>query len=194
MVRNTTGGNKHRSQARKNVNDSKQSNKLRFVEEDGEVYAQVLKLYGNGMCQVYCNDKKTRLCIIRGKFRGKGKRGNILTLGSMVMIGIREWENDKCDLLCIYNEGEKQRLYDTDRENDWSEYKKNDCINQHIAYDDNYDDIVFTRDDTDDEYKKLINVDINNNKNANRTLELKVDNSGSSEEEDGGGLLNFDDI
>ena len=77
MVKNTTGGSKAKGQARKLVADkSKASKFLRVIQEEGEVYAKVEKLLGNGMCHVLCLDKVTRLCFIRGKFRGRGKKDN----------------------------------------------------------------------------------------------------------------------
>mgnify|MGYP001450881311 CR=1 FL=1 len=51
MVKNTTGGSKHKSQARKLVN-APQSNKIRLPETDDECFAIVSKMLGNGMCHV----------------------------------------------------------------------------------------------------------------------------------------------
>jgi hypothetical protein len=57
------------------------------------------------------------MCIIRNKFRGRGKRDNTVALGTWVMVGIRSWESNsgdnntqKCDLLEVYNDGEKEKL------------------------------------------------------------------------------------
>jgi hypothetical protein len=52
------------------------------------------------------------LCIIRNKFKGRGKRDNILDSGSWVLVGMREWasKQDTCDLLEVYNDGERDRL------------------------------------------------------------------------------------
>ena len=51
MVKNTGGGNKHKSMARKNAN-AVQSNQLILPKEEGECFAKVTKLLGNGMCHV----------------------------------------------------------------------------------------------------------------------------------------------
>ena len=51
MVKNTTGGSKHKGMARKLVN-APISNKIRFSEDDDECYARVVKMLGNGMCHV----------------------------------------------------------------------------------------------------------------------------------------------
>lgn len=120
MVKNTKGGSGHKSQARKYENSGKQSNfKTRFSEDEFEYYAQVVAMLGNGMCHVMCKDGKKRLCIIRGKFRGRGKRDNTLSNGKWVLVGGRDFEAEKtgegknlekCDLLEVYSDLDKERL------------------------------------------------------------------------------------
>ena len=89
MVKNVKGGTGHKKQASKyTTQPSKLTVKLRLAVYEGEVYAQVTKLLGNGMCHVLCDDLKTRLCFIRGKFRGRGKRDNTLTPGKWILIGL----------------------------------------------------------------------------------------------------------
>jgi translation initiation factor IF-1 len=135
MVKNVKGGSGHKSQARKfaSTGVSKQTSKLRIVEEDGEVYAQVTKVFGNGMCDVLCIDEKTRLCIIRGKFRGRGKRDNTIRPGSWVLAGKREWESEKkdekekCDLLEVYSDFDIERLKKSVHEN-WKIFANMDIV------------------------------------------------------------------
>jgi initiation factor 1A len=120
MVKNTKGGSGHKSQARKYETSGKQSNfKTRFSEDEFEYYAQVVAMLGNGMCHVMCKDGKKRLCIIRGKFRGRGKRDNTLSNGKWVLVGGRDFEAEKtgegknlekCDLLEVYSDLDKERL------------------------------------------------------------------------------------
>ena len=82
MVKNVKGGSGHKGQARKyTTTNNVNSNNTRLALEEGELYAQVTKNMGNGMCHVICQDKITRLCFIRGKFRGRGKRDNTITNG-----------------------------------------------------------------------------------------------------------------
>ena len=110
MVRNTTGGSGHKSQARKNVAPrGGASSDLRVAKEEGECFAQVERMLGGSNCHVKCIDGVTRLCVIRGKFRGKGKSDNVLSLGSIVLVGMRDYESCKskdklqtCDLLEVY--------------------------------------------------------------------------------------------
>ena len=70
MVRNI-GGNKAKKFASKSFNISNRA--TRFSLDKCEVYAIVTKLMGGNICEVLCIDGCHRLCIIRGKFSGKGK-------------------------------------------------------------------------------------------------------------------------
>ena len=180
MVKNTTGGNKHKGQARKLVVTSKQTNKLRIKEEDGEVYAQVIKMLGNGMCHVICIDGKTRLCFIRGKFRGRGKRDNILKVGTWLLIGLREWESEKsnssndfekCDLLEVYSDIDKERLKKTVNCN-WCHFIENDA---NFTNTNSNDEITFEDDGT-EEYKQLMETEINKEEKSYSILHLNLSN------------------
>ena len=106
MVKNTTGGNKHKSMARKDISNQSSSNYV--PKNDSEHYAQVTKILGNGMCyvQIVMHDLsiiKDVLCHIRGKFRGKNKRHNTVSISSFVVVGLRDWESTlkNCDLIAI---------------------------------------------------------------------------------------------
>jgi translation initiation factor IF-1 len=91
---------------------------LRVATDEAERYAVVSKMLGNGMCYVRLlsggngGSASDKLCIIRNKFKGRGKRDNILDSGSWVLVGMREWasKQDTCDLLEVYNDGERDRL------------------------------------------------------------------------------------
>jgi initiation factor 1A len=136
MVKNT-GGNKAKGQARKFVNsdDKKDTKKLRESEDPLEIYSQVEKVLGNGMYNVICIDGKTRLCHSAGKFKGRNKKDNFVSLGTWLLVGLREYEagsNNKklqnCDLLEVYTDSEKERLKTTVNI-DWSVFLKNDAKN-----------------------------------------------------------------
>lgn len=116
MVKNTQGGNKHKSQGRKYNNTGNGNSKLRVVEFDGEMYGVVTKMLGNNMFNVYCIDGVVRLGHIRGKFTGRGKKGNIVEPGGWVLIGERPFSNNEkvkiihCDLLEVYSDDDKEKL------------------------------------------------------------------------------------
>lgn len=167
MVKNTTGGSKTKGQARKLVSfDSKANKMLRLSTDIYEVYAQVTKNLGNGMCHVLCADAKPRLCHIRGKFRGRGKRDNMVGLGTWILVGLREWEVGKddttnttnttklenCDLLEVYSDYDKEKLKTTVTTINWASFISNDNQNSKVNSDSN--NIEFT--DNVDEYRSII--------------------------------------
>jgi initiation factor 1A len=128
MVKNDKGGH-HKNRARKDNTPSVSYNKLRVVEEEGEIYAVVVKMLGGGMCHAECIDGKKRLCHFRGKFSGKNKRQNEISMNTWIMVGVREWEADKpvatsgkkeqlnqCDLLEVYSDHQKKQLIAMPRE------------------------------------------------------------------------------
>ena len=94
MVRNTTGGSKTKSQARKTfVKSSDIRPSTRTPQNEFERIATVTKLLGNGMCYVSISSFSDPLiCHIRGKFRGRSKKHNIVNIGSTVLVGLRDWE------------------------------------------------------------------------------------------------------
>lgn len=161
MVKNTTGGSKTKGQARKFATAPK-STSLRLSENNLELYSIVTKNLGNGMCHVLCIDNVTRLCHIRGKFRGRGKKDNFVGPGSWILIGLREWEMEKrddkklqnCDLLEVYDETDKARLKSIVNDVNWSLFTINDTSRVGRKSDD--DDLFEFTDERAEEYRELI--------------------------------------
>ena len=183
MVKNTTGGSKTKGQARKFANAPKQSANIRLSQDEYEVYAQVTKMLGNGMCHVLCIDGKTRLCHIRGKFRGRGKRDNLIGNNTWLLIGLREWESEKdekkmqnCDLLEVYSPIDVDRLKNTVNEN-WSLF----CNDNGKKISD--DDVLFIDERTDD-YMRLVEEEL-----AEKELNKNINIAFNEDEE-----INVDDI
>lgn len=110
MVKNMKGGNRHKKLARKNVQDENVRHRARLADknEPCEMYATVTKMYGQGNCEVKCNDGVTRICVIRKKFKGRNKRANTVVTDAKLLVGLRDWEvlhserKQKCDLLEVY--------------------------------------------------------------------------------------------
>jgi len=158
MVKNVTGGSKAKGQARKYASSSKQSRALRVSMDECELYAQVTAYLGNGMCYVICDDGMERLCHIRGKFRGRGKRDNMVTLGSWLLVGLREWATEStskkqdCDLLEVYSESDKETLRDINTVN-WSLFVTNARETAGVVGDSS--DVLFSNEQT-DEHKTIM--------------------------------------
>jgi initiation factor 1A len=112
MVKNQNGGNKSKKMGRKFIT-APVDRKVRLAMEDGELYASVTKMLGNGMFMATCPEGKERLVVMRNKFRGRGKRDNTVAIGSWVLIGERDFEScakPKHDLLEVYTDIEREKL------------------------------------------------------------------------------------
>ena len=117
MVKNTKGGNKSKGMARKYAAGAKEGRLLRLSSCELEKYGVVTRILGNGMFYVVtdiASDEQPQLLgHIRNKFRGRSKRDNTITLGSVVLIGLRDWEEPNyknCDLLEVYEANEVRQL------------------------------------------------------------------------------------
>jgi translation initiation factor IF-1 len=113
MVRNEKGGKGAKGLARKAVTSSGgREERLRLPSCELEKLACVTNMYGNGMCEIHLNDNTKLIGHIRNKFRGRQKRSNMILRYSVVMIGLREWENPikNCDILCIYDDNQIEQL------------------------------------------------------------------------------------
>jgi predicted DNA-binding protein (MmcQ/YjbR family) len=158
MVKNTKGGSGHKSQARKFSKPATNA-KLRLSEDPNEMYAVITKRLGGEFCHVKCHDDKTRLCIIRGKFRGGGgKRDNFVNRDSWVLVGLRDWESfnetkdklQKCDLLEVYKDTDKIKLRNIPNIN-WSLLAEQSAAGSSVA--EGGGDIVFSDNYSEEEYK-----------------------------------------
>lgn len=114
MAKNKFGGNKAKKMARKH--NIMVERKTRYQKEEGEIYGCCNKIHGGGQIQVMCIDGIERLCFIRNKFKGRGKKDNIINIGTIVLIGLREFETinknklQKSDLLEVYSNLDKSNL------------------------------------------------------------------------------------
>ena len=169
MVKNT-GGNESKGFARKNI--VKGSTALRASEDPDEIYAQAIKVMGGSMCRV--NDLQGREinCHIRGKFRGRGKRDNLIVTGTWLLVGLREWEQEpspgkllNCDLIEVYSDLDKARLKNTITNVDWSKFIVNDTKTIGASDTDQSNEIEFADDNT-QEYQAIIEAHLATNKNT----------------------------
>merc|ERR1712195_417513 len=98
MVKNKGKGGKNR---RRGKNDSEAKRELTF-KEDGQEYAQVTRMLGNGRLEAFCFDGVNRLCHIRGKLRKRVWIG----VGDIVLLGLREFQDQKADIILKYDGAE----------------------------------------------------------------------------------------
>ena len=113
MVKNTKGGKGAKSIARKSTTSGDSS--FPIPTSDMEHFAVVYKMFGPA-CEVILVDGTKLLCHIRNKFKGRRKSSNLISVGSILLIGFREWEPDtlrkNCDLLFVYDSIQTSSLAD----------------------------------------------------------------------------------
>ena len=103
MPRNKGKGNKRNGQKKSGNNEGIRD--LVFKEE-GQEYAQVTRMLGNGRLEAYCFDGKTRQCHIRGQMQRKVW----INVNDVILISLREYEENKGDVIKKYNSDEVHQL------------------------------------------------------------------------------------
>ncbi|KAG9391649.1 Translation initiation factor 1A (eIF-1A) [Carpediemonas membranifera] len=96
------GQAKNRQKSKKHDQGSRD---LEF-KEDSQEYAQVLKMLGNGRLEAFCLDGKKRQCHIRGKLRKK----EWINVGDIVLIALRDFQDEKADVIIRYKPDEARAL------------------------------------------------------------------------------------
>jgi initiation factor 1A len=190
MVKNF-GGNKAKGFARKSF--AKNDNALRISQEEAELYAQVTKVYGGKMCQVTTIDGIEMLCHIRGKFSGRGKRDNFIGNGTWLLVGKREWEKENdlpagkllnCDVIEVYNEGDKNKLKNNITTVNWSPFINNDTKTLGNEVEDCNTGFTFSDEKT-QEYQELIESQIRSSQQTGTASIITTDD---------GVIIDVDDI
>lgn len=163
MVKNSQGGSKAKGLARKNF--AKNSNELRIAKDDGEIYAQAIKVMGGSIASAIDIDGNPLIAHIRGKFRGRGKRDNFISPGTWLLVGLHSWEGDKsstseprnCDILEVYNDSDKNKLKNSVININWNTFITNDNKSVGSSSTNTVDngDIIFA-DETHQEHEELI--------------------------------------
>eukprot|EP00177_Eucheuma_denticulatum_P008825 GFKZ01016025.1.p2 GENE.GFKZ01016025.1~~GFKZ01016025.1.p2 ORF type:complete len:142 (+),score=36.01 GFKZ01016025.1:127-552(+) len=103
MPKNKGKGGKNR---RRGKNDNDDDKRELIFKEDGQEYAQVTRMLGNGRCESKCFDGVTRLCHIRGKLRKKVW----VNAQDIVLVGLRDYQDDKADIILKYSPDEARNL------------------------------------------------------------------------------------
>ena len=104
MPKNKGKGGKNWKKGKKGSGDGN----VRDLEykEDGQEYAQVTKMLGDGRVALQCYDGIQRTGLIRGTMR----RRIWISTGDIVLVGVREFEASKCDVIHKYNVDEARQL------------------------------------------------------------------------------------
>ncbi|TGJ75303.1 hypothetical protein E0Z10_g11022 [Xylaria hypoxylon] len=103
MPKNKGKGGKNR---RRGKNESDKEKRELVFKEEGQEYAQVVKMLGSGRLSCACFDGQTRLAHIRGKLRKKVWINN----GDIILLSLRDYQDDKGDVLIKYTADEARSL------------------------------------------------------------------------------------
>ncbi|XP_065837730.1 eukaryotic translation initiation factor 1A, Y-chromosomal-like [Oscarella lobularis] len=103
MPKNKGKGGKNR---RRGKNENESEKRELVFKEHGQEYAQVTKMLGNGRLEALCFDGVKRLCHIRGKLRKKVW----ISQGDVVLIGLRDYQDSKADVIMKYTTDEARNL------------------------------------------------------------------------------------
>jgi len=125
MPKNKGKGGKNR---RRGKNENEAEKRELVFKEDGQEYGQVIKMLGNGRLQAYCFDGNVRLCHIRGKLRKK----TWINAGDIILIGLRDYQVSKADVIQKYNADEARNL------KTYGELPENAKINEGVGDDEDF--------------------------------------------------------
>ncbi|CAL8096815.1 unnamed protein product [Calicophoron daubneyi] len=103
MPKNKGKGGKNR---RRGKNENESQKRELIYKMDGQEYAKVERLLGNGRLEAYCFDGVKRLCHIRGKLRKKVWISN----GDIILVGLRDYQDSKADVIMKYLNDEARTL------------------------------------------------------------------------------------
>jgi translation initiation factor 1A len=105
MPKNKGKGGKGKRKGKRNKGKESEKREIRF-KVFGEEYAQVRKVLGNCRVECFCFDGKLRLCHVRGKF----KKRVWINKDDFVLVGLRDYQDDKGDIIHKYSPDEARLL------------------------------------------------------------------------------------
>jgi len=147
MPKNKGKGGKNRRRG-KNENDN-EKRELVF-KEDGQEYAQVVKMLGNGRLEALCFDGEKRLAHIRGKLRKKVW----INQGDIILLSLRDYQDEKGDVIMKYTADEARSL------KAYGELPEHAKINETDTYGaEGFEDNVEFDEDRESDEEKEIDVD-----------------------------------
>jgi len=138
MPKNKGKGGKNR---RRGKNENENEKRELVFKEEGQEYGQVLKMLGNGRLEALCFDGLKRLCHIRGKLRKKVW----INTGDIILLGLRDYQDTKADVILKYTNDEARNL------KSYGELPESTKINEAQTEEDHDENIYFDEVDSDDE-------------------------------------------
>tara|TARA_Y100000590_G_scaffold464187_2_gene633035 strand:- start:761 stop:1252 length:492 start_codon:yes stop_codon:yes gene_type:complete len=134
---NKKGGKKHK-RGKKNGHET---STLR-LKESGQEYAQITGCKGNCRFDVKCFDGKNRLAILCGTMRKR----KFVTMGNIVLVSIRDFQDDKCDIIDVYNDS---NVYTLKKDKHIPDFI---TIDEENVFQEDLGSIIFTTELSEEEY------------------------------------------
>jgi len=106
MPKNKGKGGKTRKRGKNSGTDELIKRDL-IIKDVGQEYAVVQRMLGNGRVEAYCYDGKKRQCHIRGKMK---KKKIWINQGDTVLISLRDYQDEKADIIHRYKPEEAREL------------------------------------------------------------------------------------
>tara|TARA_B110000858_G_C17582664_1_gene371922 strand:+ start:163 stop:534 length:372 start_codon:yes stop_codon:yes gene_type:complete len=85
---------------RKHQKKRKKTTSELVYKDDGQEYARILRLLGGPNLEILCEDGIKRMGVIRGSMRNKVW----VTTGDYLLVSLREFQDEKCDVLLKYTQ------------------------------------------------------------------------------------------
>jgi len=144
MPKNKEKGGKNR---RRGKNENEGLKRELVFKEDGQEYAQVIKMLGNGRLEAMCFDGVKRLCHIRGKLRKKVW----INQSDIILVGLRDYQDARADVILKYSADEARNL------KSYGEFPETVKINETVSFGEEGidDDIEFDDVESSDEENDL---------------------------------------
>ena len=173
MPKNTGMGGNKRKKGKKQVQEDRE---LQYKGESEE-YAQVIKILGDGRFECNCADGVKRIAHVRGKMRKRIWIAN----GDIILVSLRDFEPEKCDVVEKYKEKEVAKLKKAGEIPDSMVLPSAEAEEKEVN--DDYGDIVF--EDQVEDKKKKDEQDISDDEEEdNKDNEEEKKEKNEDEEED----------
>ena len=153
MPKNTGMGGNKRKKGKKQVQEDRE---LTYKGESEE-YAQVIKILGDGRFECNCTDGVKRIAHVRGKMRKRIWIAN----GDIILVSLRDFEPEKCDVVEKYKEKEVAKLKKAGEIPETMVLPSSSEAEEKEVKDD-YGDIIFEDQDNDKVKKKDDDIDFYN--------------------------------
>jgi translation initiation factor 1A len=103
MTKKNAKGGKNYKKAKNNTEGEKRE---LVIKEEGQEYGQVLKMLGGNHIEIQCFDGVKRMGNIRGKMRKKVW----IATQDIVLVSLRDYQDDKVDVILRYRPEEAKLL------------------------------------------------------------------------------------